>query len=194
MASPSRDKMHVYEYFAKRVTYHPLTGLVYWKEKPKAGGAKWHCLRPVGSKKPDGYMQIGGTLNSKSVNVLQHNLAWFMIHGELPKNGFSIDHKNDRPGDNRLENLRILSHTGQLIARARGSDLPPWVDLRKDSGKFRSQITVNGKLKHLGHFEDAWQAHVAAADYAISNGLIDPAEYAMLISEWHEFRGGAKNG
>ena len=189
MASPSHDKMHVYEYIAERVTYHPLTGLVYWKKNPR-GWKKWHCLSPAGSKEANGYMQIGGKLNGKRVMLRQHNLAWFMVHGELPRNGFSMDHKNDCKSDNRLENLRILSHAGQSISRSRGSELPPWVSSDKAGIKFKAGITVDGKAKHLGYFEDPWKAHATAADFAINNGLIDPAEYAMLITEWHEFRGG----
>jgi hypothetical protein len=193
MASPSHDKMHVYEYIAERVTYHPLTGLVYWKENPK-GGKRWHCLSPAGSKLSNGYMQIGVRLNGKGFVLKQHNLAWFMIHGELAKEGFSIDHKNDRPADNRLENLRILSHAGQGISRSRGSEFPPWVCFHKASNKFQARIEIDGKIKYLGIFDDPWRAHVVAADYAIENGLIPGAEYAMLIAEWHEFRGGANNG
>ncbi len=193
MASPSQDKMHVYEYLAERVTYHPLTGLIYWKENPK-NGVKWHCLKPAGGKTPNGYMRIGGYLNGKKVMLLQHNLVWFMVHGELAKDGFSLDHKNDQKSDNRLENLRTLSHTGQTIARAKGSELPPWVHFYKPLSKFRSKVEVNRKTIHLGYFDDAWKAHVTAADYAIENGLIPEAEYAILIAEWHEFRGGAKNG
>ena len=136
MASPSHDKMHVYEYIAERVTYHPLTGLIYWKENPKRGGKKWNCLSPAGGKTAKGYMQISSRLNRKDCALQQHNLAWFMIHGELPENGFSLDHKNDWPADNRLENLRVLSHAGQMIARARGSELPPWVHLDKAVNKF----------------------------------------------------------
>ena len=193
MSSPSHDKMYLYEYLAERVTYHPLTGLIYWKENPR-GGKKWHCLSTAGSNDAKGYMQICVSLNGKVRQVRQHNLAWFMIHGELPESGFSIDHRNDRKADNRLENLRILSHCGQIIARSKGSDFPPWVCFHKARNKFQAQIQVNGKGKHLGYFDDPWKAHVVAADYAIENGLIDPAEYAMLIAEWHEFRGGAKNG
>ena len=193
MASPSQDKMHVYEYLAERVTYHPLTGLIYWKKKPR-GARNWHCLMTAGSKDKYGYMQIGGKLNGKEYKIRQHNLAWFMVYGELPKSGFSLDHKNDLPADNRLENLRILSNTGQCISRKRGSDLPPWVAFYKPLSKFRSKVEVNRKTVHFGYFDDPWKGHVAAADYAILNGLIPGEEYAMLIAEWHEFRGGAKNG
>ena len=194
MASPSHDKMHVYEHFAERVTYDPLTGLIYWKEKPKGCPGKWHCLKPAGTDPPKGYRRIGTRFNGKYFKVQKHNLAWFMIHGELAKDGFSIDHKNDQKADNRLENLRILSNCGQSVARAKGSKLPPWVHFHKPTNKFQAGIKVDGKTKYLGLFGDAWQAHATAADYAISNRLIDPAEYAMLIAEWHEFRGGAKNG
>ncbi len=192
MSSPSQDRMYVYEALAERVTYHPLTGLIYWKKNP-TGPKKWNCLSPAGGDNGKGYMQMGIKLNNKKFNVKQHNLAWFIAHGELAKDGFSIDHKNDRKADNRLENLRILSHCGQSIARAKGSELPPWVYLNKARNKFQARAKVDGKSKTIGYFDDPWKGHVTAADFAIENELIDPAEYAMLIAEWHEFRGGANN-
>jgi hypothetical protein len=65
--------------------------------------------------------------------------------------------------------------------------------LHKGVNKFQAGIRADGKSKHLGLFDDPWKAHVVAADFAISNGLIPGEEYAMLIVEWNQFRGGAEN-
>lgn len=189
MTSPSNKKLFVYQHLAKLVTYHPLTGLIYWKEKPKGINVNWHSLKPAGWLDSYGYRRI----SRKQGHVLQHNLAWFIIYGKLPNDGFSIDHKNDRKADNRIENLRLLSDAGQSIARLHGSNLPPWVYFHKGKQNFRARIKFLGKRKHLGSFNNAWQAHLTVADFAIKNGLISADEYALLISEWKEFRGG-KNG
>ncbi len=192
MSSPSHKLLFVYEHLAKLVTYHPLTGLIYWKEKPKRVGG-WHPLKPAGNIKSDGYLQISTKISNKEYKLTQHNLAWFIAYRNLAKKGFSIDHRNDRRADNRLENLRLLSNAGQSISRQYGSNLPPWVHLEKRRGKFRGQISFLGKIKFLGYFYDPWKAHTTAANFAIENGLIGADEYALLITEWKKFRRG-KNG
>lgn len=193
MASPNNEKRSVYEHLAKLVTYHPLTGLIYWKEKPKSIRRPWHPLKPAGCIDGGGYLQISTTIGGKEYKLKQHNLAWFVTYGNLAKKGFSIDHKNDIKTDNRLKNLRLLSHSGQNIARQRGSNLPPYVCLHRPGGKFQARISVLGKQKSLGRFDDPWEAHTVVADFAIKNGLMSADEYALLITEWKEFRGG-KNG
>lgn len=193
MASPSHEKLFIYEHLAKLVTYHPLTGLIYWKEKPKKMKRHWHFLKPAGCFDHKGYLIIQTSICGKNFKVGQHNLLWFIVYGRLPKEGFSIDHKNDRKADNRLKNLRLLSNPGQSISRQRGSYFPPWVYLDKRNNKFYSRIRVLKKRKNFGYFDDSWKAHTTAADFAIKNGLISAEEYELLITEWKEFRGG-KNG
>jgi len=49
-------------------------------------------------------------------------------------------------------------------------EYPVGVDFRKVSGKFRAQLRINGKLKHLGYFtapEEAFQAYKAAKEACI---------------------------
>lgn len=150
-------------------------------------------LNTAGCFDHKGYSVIQTSICGKHFSVKQHNLLWFIVYGRLPKEGFSIDHKNDRKADNRLENLRLLSNAGQSIARQRGSYLPPWVYLDKRNNKFYSRIRVLKKRKNLGYFHDSWKAHTTAANFAIENGLISAEEYELLIREWKEFRGG-KNG
>tara|TARA_R110002167_G_scaffold275381_1_gene481415 strand:- start:90 stop:671 length:582 start_codon:yes stop_codon:yes gene_type:complete len=190
MSSPSEKRVFVYEHLSKLVTYHPLTGLMYWKQKPKAGPVRWHPLKPAGWIDPEGYRQLKATICGKKYKVKQHNLAWFITFGKIPKEGFSIDHKNNQRSDNRLENLRVLSHCGQNISKAKVRNSPPWVYWSKDIKKYRSCIKVNGKDKHIGYFTNPWQGHTKAADFAIKNGLISFDEYAMLIAEWNESKGG----
>jgi hypothetical protein len=189
MSSPSDKGMFVYEHLSKLVTYHPLTGLMYWKQKPK-GGPRWHPLKPAGCITVDGYRKIEATICGKRYDAQQHNLAWFITFGEIPKKGFSIDHKNNQRSDNRLENLRVLSHCGQAISKAKVRNSPPWVYWRKEKKKYRSCIKVNGKDKHIGYFTNPWQGHMKAADFAIKNGLISADEYALLVDEWKQSQGG----
>ena len=39
----------------------------------------------------------------------EHHIVWWKKHGELPRKGFEIHHKNGGHRDNRLCNLKLLS-------------------------------------------------------------------------------------
>ena len=73
-----------------------------------------------------------------------------------------IDHINRDSTDNRIENLRILTNQqNQWNTNAKGYC---WDNL---ANKWRLQIRLNGKVKHLGYFEkekDAKQAYLKAKE------------------------------
>ena len=52
-----------------------------------------------------GYLQVSTPLRTLTV----HRLVYETFFGEVAK-GFDIDHINDIKDDNRIENLRVLSH------------------------------------------------------------------------------------
>lgn len=52
-----------------------------------------------------GYLQVSTPLRTLTVQ----KLVYETFYGEVPK-GFDIDHINDIKDDNRIENLRVLSH------------------------------------------------------------------------------------
>ena len=76
-------------------------GHLYWLEK---GNGRKKDLS-VGSKGTRGY--IGVEVNHKPFRV--HRLVWTMFNGEIPKD-MEIDHINRITNDNRIENLRLVSH------------------------------------------------------------------------------------
>jgi hypothetical protein len=101
----------------------------------------------------------------QGVKYLAHRLAWLFGHGEDPGEKL-VDHINGDPLDNRLCNLRLVTTTenqwnvqqAQSLSRSgiRG------VYQSKQSGKWISEISVNGKKRHLGVFPTA---ELAAAAY-----------------------------
>lgn len=96
--------------------------------------------------------------------ILAHRLAWFYVYGEWPKN--VVDHINGIKDDNRIANLRDVSHkvncrnlvspsknnsSGFLGVHFRDGLKKPW----------RSGISYDGRFKHLGYFETPEEAHAA---------------------------------
>lgn len=97
---------------------------------------------------------------------LVHRLAWLYVYGEWPKD--EIDHINLNKSDYRISNLREASH--MLNSRnkklrpdntcgVKGVSLKPW-------GKYQAKITVAGKFKNLGCFDNVDDAGAAYEDAA----------------------------
>jgi len=88
-----------------------------------------------------------------------HNNDWDIT--DVSKNNY-IDHINNNSIDNRIENLRILTHQqNQFNTNAKGYT---W---DKQTNKWRAGITLNGKQINLGRFKeesDARNAYLEAKE------------------------------
>lgn len=51
--------------------------------------------------------------NRKRLRVLVHRLVWETFNGPIPE-GYEIDHKNRNRADNRLDNLRCVTHVENM--------------------------------------------------------------------------------
>ena len=106
----------------------------------------------------------------KGTKYRLHRLAWFFIYGEFPNK--DIDHIDGDKCNNRLDNLREVSkqenkqNTRKPTLINKATNLLGTSEHRlKDSVKYRAQIRVNGKNKHLGLFntpEEAYAAYLSA--------------------------------
>lgn len=83
------------------VIYNPSTGVFRWR-RPAAGRKMY---RPLGSLNTNGYRQI--RIFKKA--YLAHRLAWVYCHGSIDEN-MTIDHINGNRDDNRIDNLRLVTH------------------------------------------------------------------------------------
>lgn len=93
-----------------------------------------------------------------------HGLAWLYMTGIWPV--ADIDHINGDRADNRWCNLREATRSqNNANARARATNTSGFkgVTWKKSHCKWLAQISVNGKHKHLGHFERAFIAYCFAA-------------------------------
>lgn len=149
------------------VHYNPETGHFTWI----SAAGRWGRY-PAGSRcgttcKATGYVriQVDGRIHRA------HQLAWLYVNGEWPIG--LTDHINGIRGDNRIANLRCVSHS----ANAQNRHVPRRTNehgfmgvtfsrTRKGRGeKWLAQIEVNGKGIGLGTFntpEEAHRAYIAA--------------------------------
>jgi hypothetical protein len=142
------------EELKEQVKYDPDTGEFTWlKLNPNNRVSKIGGL--AGSKDSYGYTVI--QLNN--VRYKAHRLAWLYMNGEMPSK--SIDHINGCTSDNRISNLRDVSHSenckNQKVHK-RNTTGYRGVSYFKANKKYTAYITVNYKRIHLGYFatiEDA---------------------------------------
>lgn len=105
-----------------------------------------------------GYVRV--SLDNKF--YLAHRLAWLIMTGEWPDD--QIDHINGIRHDNRWANLRQATNqeNGKNQAlRSTNKSGVTGVDWHSITGKWRAQITVNGKAVYLGVFTDIRDAEEA---------------------------------
>lgn len=139
------------------LNYEPETGDFFWIKKPNR-------KIPVGSKagcKSRGRLQI--RVNGKMYRA--HRLAWFYYYGSHPN--FVIDHINGDPMDNRISNLRDVSHSVNLQNQRRPTSrnqLQKYLGVSSASNQktgYRARINHT----HLGTFktpEEARDAYLEA--------------------------------
>jgi len=142
--------------------YDTDTGIFIWKERVKSDDAwlSWGG-KVAGCTRHDGYISI--RVDDKQ--YLAHRLAWLYTHGYLPEN--DIDHINGNTGDNRISNLREVSHAcnmqNQKIRSTNKSGITgvSWDKRRK---KWHVNISINNKQTYTGRFNNKLDA--AKARYA----------------------------
>lgn len=139
------------------LNYDPLTGIFSWRVSPNGyvpAGAE------AGSVANNGYVRIGWGKKY----IVAHRAAWLMFYGELPPE--RIDHINRNKSDNRISNLRLLSHAENLQnAKLRRDNTSGVKGVHSERGRWRASISVDNKTINLGSFrtlDDAAAARAAA--------------------------------
>lgn len=96
-----------------------------------------------------------------------HRLVFFSFMKFLPDaNDKVIDHIDSNKLNNSIDNLRVITHRDNMSKeRTKKSALPVgvsyrynYMNTRKDTKKYRSYITINGSIKHLGYFDNIDEA------------------------------------
>lgn len=120
-------------------------------------------LGPISGTHHSGYqfIRIGG------IKYAAHRLAWFYIHESWPAS--QLDHINGNTSDNRILNLRPASRIENSFNRRLNKNSTSGykgVNWHKAAGRWQARIWVNGKVHHLGWFDNPITAAAAYDDAA----------------------------
>ena len=114
--------------------YDPLTG----KLSKKRGG------KEAGWTDDKGYRRF----RFQNVTYCTHRVVYYMYHGVDPKNKV-IDHCNGDPSDNRIENLRCVTHRTNLLNTVSCRDkegTPVDIACRVDAAERYEELLLIGNL------------------------------------------------
>ena len=117
---------------------------------------------------PEGYKQVNLYKNGIKKPFLIHRLVGLAFL-ENPDNKQMIDHIDNNPANNNIKNLRWATSKNNSANRGKPTNNTTGfkgVCFDKHAKKYKANIMINGKKKHLGLFkstEDASQAYEAKA-------------------------------
>lgn len=147
------------KYLKEVMSYDQEIGIFTWnvrKDVPKNWNKKY-AGNIVGWNHSHGYKQI--CINYKK--YFFHRLAWFYVYGIWPK---EIDHIDRDKANNKIENLRDVSHIRNCYNRDSGKKALSGykgVSYDKRYGTWGANVRINKITKYLGTFKCPTAAHLA---------------------------------
>ena len=144
---------------------------------------KWAVVKNNGNN-GSGYCSV----RFNSMMIYYHTIVWILSTGEDIPEGIQIDHINGNRIDNRVENMRLVTHRennqnkevhreGQLFG----------CSFHKRDKKYMAQIQVGNKRVHLGCYateEEAHNIYVSACKHI--EEYVDSASFRELIKQDQE--------
>jgi hypothetical protein len=124
---------------------------------------KYKNLKPV--KKVNGYYQVSICKNGNKKAILIHVLVAQAFLGHIPDGTMKIvpDHKDGDKSNNRADNLELITNRENISRHyltQKKSSKYTGVSWDKNKKKWQAYITIEGKRKHLGLFENEYDAHL----------------------------------
>lgn len=139
------------DFLTHHVSYDSATGIFSWLKQPQK-------TRKKVEYKHGRYYRITCTGRHR---ILSHRAAWFLTYGFLPEQ--AIDHIDGNPANNAITNLRLATPQMNSQNRYTSSGVSGLLGVterqNKHNTKYRASIRVDGKLKQLGTYASAKEAH-----------------------------------
>jgi hypothetical protein len=110
-----------------------------------------------------GYLMVGLS-NGKGRLFTVHSLMAMTFLNHKPNRKTVVDHINNDRTDNRLENLQIVTARYNSSKDRKGTSKYTGVSYYRNGKKWRAQIRINGKLKHIGFFSTELGAYLHYVD------------------------------
>ena len=158
------------ELLRELLDYNPETGQLFWRprkrylfkhERDYTGfNSTWAGQPALNSVSNKGYLV--GTLLNKTLS--SHQAIWCLVYGDFPPKGYVIDHINGQPTDNRISNLRCVTHQGNSKNKKLGSNNNTGqigVTWDRQAKKWKVSVAKEKKLKFVGRFLDFNEACAA---------------------------------
>lgn len=117
---------------------------------------------PKGSRAGKPGRRLYGRIRIATILYGAHRLAWLWVHGVWPTG--VIDHIDGDPSNNRIANLRDVTHQENIFnqrLRSNSASGLKGVSRDKDGIRWRAYIVKDGRQNWLGSFDTAEEAHAA---------------------------------
>jgi hypothetical protein len=139
-----------------RYNYDPLTGIFTYAKKCN----KMLPGEIAGYKNKSGYI----VMSMNASLYFAHRLAWFMHYAENPLG--VVDHINRVKTDNRIENLRIISRSENIINQPLKTKAKSgYRGVYWSNGQWVARIIVRGNYITLGASDDPLEASRLYKEY-----------------------------
>ena len=167
------------EYLKQCLNYDADTGVFTWKDRPRI---HFPTLRGYAAFKSQfanniaGAIHYGGETNYRSIRILDkaylsHRLAWLYTHGEFP---IEIDHIDGNGENNKIENLRNVSHSvncQNMPTQRNNTSGVVGVNWDKAREKWSAEITASKNKIRLGRHAHLFEAACARKSAEIKHGF-----------------------
>jgi hypothetical protein len=147
------------------------------KSKKRTARSREKLLKQ--QKHPKGYRIVRLFKDGEGTQFLVHRLmgiVFFGVHTELGKT--TIDHDNGIKSDNRLSNLKVMSHRSNISKGYLEKETTSKYTgvSRLPNGSYSARICNNGVQNYIGTFPNEEDAHLA---YQLElNKIIEPKRVA----------------
>lgn len=151
----TEEDKRLYEYYHSLFRYDD--GQLIWKVSPCN---RVHIGDTAGTIGAAGYIYV--RIDGKGCRI--HRVIYHMFHGHCPPKPKVIDHVDNNPLNNRIENLREATPSQNRMNTSKVKNTTSGfmgVSWHKKNKKWAVAIRINGKKKFVGNFDDEIEAALA---------------------------------